>query len=133
MKKIIRWISLLPSQVGLWSWLYFPCLFKVGGDGWVLVSETGTHGNYPGCHISDYDAAKGYQIAFPMEKEADGIGSTSALHSSGFHSLAYHYRGSDLKPLVETTIPYDVVEPRFEASQKYGTGKVCLELAHLAG
>ncbi|MBD4494771.1 glycoside hydrolase family 97 protein, partial [Xanthomonas citri pv. citri] len=30
---------------------------------------------------------------------------------------------SDLKPLVETTIPYDVVEPRFEASQKYGTGK----------
>ena len=35
------------------------------------------HGDYPGCHISDYDAAKGYQIAFPMEKEADGIGSTS--------------------------------------------------------
>ncbi len=28
-----------------------------------------------------------------------------------------------MKPLVETTIPYDVVEPRFEASQKYGTGK----------
>ena len=114
----------LTAKSGYGQGYTFPCLFKVGGDGWVLVSETGTHGNYPGCHISDYDAAKGYQIAFPMEKEADGIGSTSGTFilpgSTPWRTITV---GSDLKPLVETTIPYDVVEPRFEASQKYGTGK----------
>ena len=114
----------LTAKSGYGHGYTFPCLFKVGGDGWVLVSETGTHGNYPGCHISDYDAAKGYQIAFPMDKEADGIGSTSGTFilpgSTPWRTITV---GSDLKPLVETTIPYDVVEPRFEASQKYGTGK----------
>ena len=50
----------LTAKSGYGHGYTFPCLFKVGGDGWVLVSETGTHGNYPGCHISDYDAAKGY-------------------------------------------------------------------------
>ncbi len=102
----------------------FPCLFRVGGDGWVLVSETGTHGQYPGCRISDYDAAKGYQIAFPMEGEGDGIGSNKAVFSlPGSTPWRTITVGSDLKPLVETTIPYDVVEPRYEASQQYGTGK----------
>ena len=114
----------LTAKSGYGRGYTFPCLFKVGGEGWVLVSETGSHGNYPGCHISDYDAAKGYQIAFPMEKEADGIGSTSGAFilpgSTPWRTITV---GSDLKPLVETTIPYDVVEPRFEASQKYGTGK----------
>ena len=102
----------------------FPCLFKVGGNGWVLVSETGTHGNYPGCRISDYDAEKGYQIAFPMQEEGDGIGSNNAVFSlPGSTPWRTITVGSTLKPLVETTIPYDVVEPRYEASQQYGTGK----------
>ena len=29
----------------------FPCLFKVGGDGWVLVSETGVSSAYPGSRL----------------------------------------------------------------------------------
>ena len=29
----------------------FPCLFHVGNDGWVLVSETGTHGKYRGSQV----------------------------------------------------------------------------------
>ncbi len=37
----------------------FPCLFHVGNDGWVLVSETGTGSNYAGCHLSDYEKGKG--------------------------------------------------------------------------
>ncbi len=59
-----------------------------------------------------------------MEKEADGIGSTSGTFIlPGYTPWRTNTVGSDLKPLVETTIPSDVVEPRFEASQKYGTGK----------
>ena len=37
----------LTAKSGYGQGYTFPCLFKVGGDGWVLVSETGTHGNYP--------------------------------------------------------------------------------------
>ena len=114
----------LTAKSGYGRGYTFPCLFKVGGDGWVLVSETGTHGNYPGCHISDYDAAKGYQIAFPMQEEGDGIGSNNAVFSlPGSTPWRTITVGKDLKPLVETTIPYDVVEPRYEASQQYGAGK----------
>ena len=114
----------LTAKSGYGRGYTFPCLFKVGGDGWVLVSETGTHGNYPGCRISDYDAEKGYQIAFPMMEEGDGIGSNNAVFSlPGSTPWRTITVGSDLKPLVETTIPYDVVEPRYEASQQYGTGK----------
>lgn len=42
----------------------FPCLFKVGNDGWVLVSETGVSSAYPGCRLSDYEPGKGYTVAF---------------------------------------------------------------------
>ena len=114
----------LTAKSGYGKGYTFPCLFKVGNDGWVLVSETGTHGNYPGCRVSDYDAEKGYQIAFPMMEEGDGIGSNNAVFSlPGSTPWRTITVGATLKPLVETTIPYDVVEPRYEASQQYGTGK----------
>ena len=102
----------------------FPCLFRIGGDGWVLLSETGTHGNYPGCHISDYDMAKGYQIAFPMKEESEGLGTTfgsfSLPGSTPWRTITV---GETLKPIVETTIPYDVVKPRYVASENYKPGR----------
>lgn len=102
----------------------FPCLFRIGGDGWVLVSETGTHGNYPGCHVADYDATKGYQIAFPMKEESDGLGTTSGSFSlPGSTPWRTITVGETLKPIVETTIPYDVVEPRYAATENYKPGR----------
>ncbi len=102
----------------------FPCLFRVGNDGWVQVSETGTHGNYPGCRVADYDPAKGYEIAFPMQGESDGLGSTSGAFalpgSTPWRTITV---GTTLKPIVETTIAYDVVDPCYEASQQYQPGK----------
>lgn len=102
----------------------FPCLFRIGGDGWVLVSETGTHGNYPGCHISDYDVTKGYQIAFPMKEESEGLGATfgsfSLPGSTPWRTITV---GETLNSIVETTIPYDVVEPRYAASENYKPGR----------
>ena len=102
----------------------FPCLFRIGGDGWVLVSETGTHGNYPGCHISDYDVTKGYQIAFPMKEESEGLGATfgsfSLPGSTPWRTITV---GETLNPIVETTIPYDVVKPRYAASENYKPGR----------
>lgn len=102
----------------------FPCLFRIGEKGWVLISETGTDGGYPGTHLSDYDADKGYQIAFPMEGEANGWGSSQAgLTLPGSTPWRTITLGSSLKPIVETTIPFDVVEQKYEASEEYVPGR----------
>ena len=102
----------------------FPCLFRIGGDGWALVSETGTCGNYVGCHLSDYNAEKGYTIAFPMPGESNGIGQTSAgvalPYSTPWRTITL---GETLKPLVETTIAYDVVEPMYQTTRQYKPGR----------
>ena len=102
----------------------FPCLFREGNDGWVLISETGTHGNYPGCRITDYVPGTGYSIAFPMKEECDGIGSNNAVFalpgSTPWRTITV---GKTLKPIVETTIPFDVVDPLYEASEDYKSGR----------
>ena len=98
----------------------FPCLFKVGNDGWVLVSETGVSSAYPGCRLSDYEPGKGYTIAFPQKGENNGFGSEFAgIPLPGETPWRTITVGSSLAPVVETTIPYDVVEPLYEASQTY--------------
>ena len=101
----------------------FPCLFKVP-TGWVLISETGLDGGYVGSHLSDYESGKGYTIAFPNKGEMQGLGSPwaglSLPASTPWRTITV---GTTLKPIVETTIPYDVVEPRYEASQQYKPGR----------
>lgn len=102
----------------------FPALFRIGSDGWVLISETGTDGGYPACHFSDYDAERGYTVAFPMPEEGNGFGSaTAAMALPGATPWRTITVGATLKPIVETTVPYDVVEPKYEASQKYEPGR----------
>ena len=98
----------------------FPCLFKVGNDGWVLVSETGVSSAYPGSRLSDYEPGKGYTVAFPQKGENNGFGSEFAgIPLPGETPWRTITVGSSLAPVVETTIPYDVVEPLYEASQTY--------------
>lgn len=102
----------------------FPCLFRVGSDGWVLISETGTNGNYAGCHLADYDAQKGYQIALPMKGEANGWGSAEpSLTLPGTTPWRTITVGSSLKPIVETTVAYDVVEEQYKPSTQYKGGR----------
>ena len=101
----------------------FPCLFKVPA-GWVLVSETGVGSNYCGSHLSDYEACHGYTIAFPNIGEMNGLGShwagISLPGSTPWRTITL---GTTLKPIVETTIPYDVVEPLYEPSKNYQPGR----------
>ncbi len=98
----------------------FPCLFRVGEDGWVMVSETGVTSAYPGSRLSDYEAGKGYTIAFPQKGENNGIGSEYAgIPLSGETAWRTVTVGSSLAPVVETTIPYDVVTPLYEPSKTY--------------
>lgn len=101
----------------------FPCLFHIGDDGWILLSETGVDGNYCGSHISDYQNGQ-YTIAFPMEGENNGFGSTGAqMALPGQTPWRTITLGQDLEPIVETTIPFDVVKPLYEPSIDYQPGK----------
>ena len=110
------------SQFGLGY--TFPCLFRVGNDGWVLVSETGTGSSYCGCHLSDYSKANGYTIAFPDKSENHGIGSTTPAFSlPGATPWRTITLGSTLKPVVETTIPFDVVEEQYKAHANMKPGR----------
>lgn len=98
----------------------FPCLFKVGEDGWVLVSETGVSSGYPGSRLSDYDPEHGYTIAFPQKGENNGIGSEYAgIPLPGETPWRTITVGKTLAPIVETTIPFDVVAPLYEPSINY--------------
>lgn len=102
----------------------FPCLFRIGEDGWVMVSETGVTSAYPGSRLSDYEAGKGYTIAFPQQGENSGLGSEYAgIALPGETAWRTLTIGSTLAPIVETTIPYDVVEPLYEPSRIYAPAR----------
>lgn len=102
----------------------FPCLFRVGDDGWVLVSETGVGGNYCGSRLGDATDGTLYTVAYPMPGENNGFGSTGAqVGLPGATPWRTLTLGATLKPVVETTVPFDVVEPLYEPSQAYKPGR----------
>ncbi|MCS2845087.1 glycoside hydrolase family 97 protein [Bacteroides uniformis] len=101
----------------------FPCLFKVGDDGWVLLSETGVDSRYCGSRLSDWDNGV-YRIAFPMPEENNGNGTVSPAFSlPGPTPWRTVTVGETLKPIVETTVPWDVVEPRYTTTHDYKPGR----------
>lgn len=101
----------------------FPCLFKVGNDGWVLLSETGVDSRYCGSRLSDWDNGV-YRIAFPMPEENNGNGTVAPAFSlPGSTPWRTVTVGETLKPIVETTVPWDVVEPRYTTTHDYKPGR----------
>ncbi len=102
----------------------FPGLFRVGTDGWVLVSETGVSSLYCASHLGEYSEQGVYTVEYPSMKQNNGFGSTGAAialpGNTPWRTLTV---GTTLKPIVETTIPFDVVEPLYAASQPYKFGR----------
>ena len=110
-----------PSQYG--HGYIFPALFHLP-SGWALVSETGVGSNYCGSHLSDYQAGMGYTVAYPDKGENNGFGSDfAAIPLPGETPWRTITLGTSLKPIVETTISYDVVEPLYEPSIDYKPGR----------
>lgn len=112
----------IPSKYGVGY--TFPALFHVGDKGWVLLSETGVNGLYCGAKLSEGTKNGSYKIAFPENVENNGMGRanpTIALPGrTPWRTLTV---GNNLKPIVETTIPFDVVEPQYKASKTYTFGR----------
>ena len=101
----------------------FPCLFRVGDKGWVLLSETGVDGSYVASRLLNVQGGL-YKIGFPQQGEGNGFGSTSAAVSlpceTPWRTITL---GTTLANIVETTVPFDLVKPKYEASQPYIYGK----------
>ena len=110
-----------PSQYG--HGYIFPALFHLS-NAWALVSETGVGSNYCGSHLSDYVAGKGYTVTYPDKGENNGFGSEFAgIPLPGETPWRTVTVGTSLKPIVETTISYDLVEPLYEPSTAYKPGR----------
>ncbi|MBP5765320.1 MAG: glycoside hydrolase family 97 protein [Bacteroidales bacterium] len=116
----------LDEPVGKNGWgegYTFPCLFKTADKGWVLISETGTDGGYVGCRLLNQQGGS-YRIGFPQPGEMNGIGSaTPALSLPAATPWRTITIGTTLQDIVETTVPWDVVEPKYAASKEYTYGK----------
>ncbi len=110
-----------PSQYG--QGFTFPALMKVGDNGWVLLTETGVDGYYCASHLSD--ATNGvYTIAYPMAGENNGNGTPSpGIALPGKTPWRTVTVGKTLGPVVETTAPWNVVEPLYTTAEPARPGK----------
>ena len=108
----------------------FPCLFKVPTaatksqptEQWVLISETGTDGGYVGCRLL-HEQAGSYRIGFPQQGELNGVGSVTAAMSLPGETPWRTITVGPLANIVETTVAFDLVQPKYKASQEYIYGK----------
>ena len=114
------------DQMGKNGWgegYSFPCLFHLGDKGWVLISETGVDGGYVASRLLNVNGGL-YKIGFPQPGECNGWGSTSASVAlpceTPWRTITL---GTTLAPIVETTVPFDLVAPKYQASQEYIYGK----------
>ena len=120
-----------PSEYG--HGYTFPCLYQLGDDGWVLVSETGVDGRFCGSRLGECYETSGnsqgfvgatYKIEYPMPEENNGNGTSEpAIALPGATPWRTITLGETLKPIVETTVAWDVVEPLYEPSRDYEYGK----------
>lgn len=101
----------------------FPALFKIGDDGWMLISETGVDGSYCGSHITN-GGNNVYNLAFPNPGELNGLGSSSVgvrlPSATPWRTITV---GETLAPIMETTIATDLVAPKYAPSKDYKYGK----------
>ena len=134
----------LDEPVGKNGWgegYTFPGLFKIPGKPgksgypgksgksgtsglpiWLLISETGTDGNYVGCRLLN-DGGGNYRIGFPQQGEQNGAGATTAAMALPAETPWRTITVGPLANIVETTVAFDLVQPKYKASQEYIYGK----------
>ena len=110
----------------------FPCLFKAPAkaadkksaprNNWILISETGTDGNYVGCRLLGEEGGR-YRIGFPQEEEMNGWGSTTASVALPGNTPWRTITVGPMENIISTTVAWDVVAPKYKASKNYEYGK----------
>ncbi|MDE6636960.1 MAG: glycoside hydrolase family 97 protein [Muribaculaceae bacterium] len=101
----------------------FPALFHIGNNGWALLTETGVDGYFCGSRLGDYKDGV-FAIEYPMPEENNGNGSAApAISLPGKTPWRTITVGKTLKPIVETTIPWNLVEPLYTSDFEVKPGK----------
>ncbi|MDE6697216.1 MAG: glycoside hydrolase family 97 protein [Muribaculaceae bacterium] len=101
----------------------FPALFHVGDNGWALITETGVDGYFCGSRLGEYKDGV-FAIEYPMAEENNGNGSANpAISLPGKTPWRTITVGNTLKPIVETTIPWNLVEPLYTSDFEVKPGK----------
>ncbi len=101
----------------------FPCLFKNNEKGWILISETGVSSAYCASRLMGHEKGL-YTIGYPQEGENNGNGTnTAGIPLPGETPWRTLTMGETLAPIMETTVPFDLVKPLYEPSQKYEYGR----------
>ncbi len=97
----------------------FPALFRVKTDGWVLISETGVDSRYCASRLNGHPNGL-YTVEYPLAEENNGNGTSApGIPLPGYTPWRTITVGENLQPIVETTIPFDVVKPLYAASKNY--------------
>ena len=110
-----------PSEFG--HGFTFPALFRVGDNGWALLTETGVDGYFCGSRLGDCKGGV-FSIEYPMPEENNGNGSAApAISLPGKTPWRTITVGKTLKPVVETTIPWNLVEPLYESDFEVKPGR----------
>lgn len=90
---------------------------------WVMLSETNVGSNYCASRI-EYTADKTYTLIYPDAAEFGGVGTSApGLMLPGDTPWRTITIGKSMAPIAETTIQWDLVSPRYTASQEYKYGK----------
>ena len=89
---------------------------------WLLISETGTDGGYVGCRLLG-DSDGNYRIGFPQQDEMNGWGSTTASVALPADTPWRTITLGTLADVTETTVTWDLVQPKYKASREYEYGK----------
>lgn len=115
----------LDEPVGKNGWgegYTFPCLFRNEDKGWILISETGVSSAYCASRLMGEPDGL-YTIGYPQEGENNGNGSAApGIPLPGLTPWRTITLGNSLAPIMETTVPFDLVEPLYEASKEYVYG-----------
>lgn len=115
----------LDEPVGKNGWgegYTFPCLFRNEDKGWILISETCVSSAYCASRLMGEPDGL-YTIGYPQEGENNGNGSAApGIPLPGMTPWRTITLGNSLAPIMETTVPFDLVEPLYEASREYVYG-----------
>lgn len=98
----------------------FSCLFRLG-ETWLLVCETGTDANYCGCRLGEVKG-RAFKVEFPMPEENNGNGTVEPAFALPGATPWRTLTVGSLSDIVETTVMWDVVKPKYETVHDYVYG-----------
>lgn len=111
-----------PSSIGN-GWSY-PALFEMPGAGWMLLSETGTDGNYCATHLDEVSSGGIYKIVFPNIEEglySQSVYPTTVLpYETPWRMMIV---ADNPTKIAESTLATDLVEPVYKPEIEYALDK----------